>query len=192
MEPPRTPPTFFPTNINKVESHRHGPSRPAVAERNGCCGPARWCFPERRSPAPRAGWRRCSADEPCCGRGLAFSSGCMDDIAGSVPRALRIFSERLPEAKCGTRSMEKETTPTLPIPRWVIARTYGRLSSKAGVIRVGGDVMRSTASAERCSWIGGAGFAAETFCDEGVASTNDACASAPTASKRNRFQSSEF
>ena len=98
---PRTPPTFFPTNINKVESRRFGSQWPSSADADGQRNPARWRCPAGRCPGFRARRRSHQVAGPCCDRGAEFSSGCIPDTAGSVPRpgtGAKIASPRCPAA----------------------------------------------------------------------------------------------
>ena len=93
---PRTPSTFFPTNINKVETRRNGTPPRAAADGSARRRPARWRCPGERCPMSLAHSRSCRAGGSCCGRGVAFSSGCIPDIAGTVPRPARIKKSRAP------------------------------------------------------------------------------------------------
>ena len=95
-EPPRTPSTFFPTNINKVETRCNGTPPRAAADGSARRRPARWRCPGERCPMSLAHSRSCRAGGSCCGRGVAFSSGCIPDIAGTVPRPARIKKSRAP------------------------------------------------------------------------------------------------
>ena len=113
---PRTPPTFFPTNINKVESRRFGSQWPSSADADGQRNPARWRCPAGRCPGFRARRRSHQVAGPCCDRGAEFSSGCIPDLAGSVPPPClrpKIFARPM----CRQRSARPDRGGSRNVPR---------------------------------------------------------------------------